>query len=64
LLKAIIGHLFVVFTILAVPYSFIFNDSCKKALKPLYLLREKPQYNPNIIFFVANIWGKMGQIQS
>jgi hypothetical protein len=64
LLKAIIVHLFVVFAILAAPYSFIFNDSCKKALKPLYLLREKAHTNPNIIFFVANIWGKMGQIQA
>jgi hypothetical protein len=54
----------VVFAIWQAPYSFIFNDSCKKAIKPLYLLREKAHTNPNIIFFVANIWGKMGQIQA
>ena len=52
------------FAIWQAPYSFIFNDSCKKALKPLYLLREKAHITPKFIFFVANIWGKMGQIQA
>jgi hypothetical protein len=64
LLNAIIGHLFVFFARQYLPYSFIFNDSCKIPLKPLFLLREKAHTNPKNIFFVANIWGKMGQIQA
>jgi hypothetical protein len=64
LLNAIICHLFAVFTFIAIRYCFIFNESCKNGPKPPILLREKVQINPNIIFFVANIWGKMGQIQA
>jgi hypothetical protein len=53
-----------VFTIIGIRYCFIFNESCKNGPKPPILLREKVQITPNIIFFVANIWGKMGQIQA
>jgi hypothetical protein len=64
LLNAIIGHLFVVFTFIRIRYCLIFNESCKIPLKSPILLREKAQNNPKNIFFVANIWGKMEQIQA